>query len=391
MDREHTDTGMNGAAQRVRESDPAPEGCPPILSTTPAASPARRNAATTKAARRPRSSPRSEPADQRPIFPHPDNTPPESVTIVVTPEDDPQFMRMAFAAHRPRLGHITVHPTPFGGEGVHLAHDLIRSFGKHLPLPDDRQDRLSRLGGIADCWRIAAAWSLAMRVNRLTVCRAHLLRLPKWRNLLEFSTATSTRLTLVCNNPIPREVLPLLDVVPHRILASPETAAAHWQTSAGLQELEGHPWWLHQAAFPPPDDEPWFRPPPQPRRRLTIGYSFQPASAEQQPQPRAFGQGHYDIAEIADRIHTRIAHPVFAACAAVRALTGHRPHQIPAFYEDSSIRFPSLPPWAAFLMDAARHLIEVGGSPGISSRWLLTVQEDTDIDKALRDCRLLTD
>jgi hypothetical protein len=330
------------------------------------------------------------PADREPIFPPPDDTTLKPVTIVVTSDDDPQFMRLAFAAHQPRFGHITVHPTPLGGEGIHLAYDLIRSCGKHLPLPDHQHNWLSRLGGITNCWRIAAAWVLALRVNRLTVCSTHLLRLPKWRHLLALSARTSTRLTLVCNDPIPREVRPLLDTIPHRILDSPDAAADHWRTAAGLKELEGHPWWQHQAAFPPPDDEPWFRLPTQPRRRLTTGHRFQTAPLEQKPQALASGQGHCDIAVIADRIHTRIAHPVFAACVAVQALTGHRTHQIPAFYEDSSIRFPLLPPWAALLMDAARHLMDVGGSPGISSRWLRAAQDDADIDKALRDCRLLT-
>ncbi|WP_329317940.1 hypothetical protein OIE77_42280 [Streptomyces sp. NBC_01715] len=312
------------------------------------------------------------------------------MTAIVTPDDDPQFMHMALASHRPRYGHITVHLTPRGGDAAHLAHDLIRSFGKHLPLPDDQNRWMSVFSGKYDNWRIAAAWCLALSINRLTVCRAHLLRLPNWQHLLAFSARTGTHLTLLCNGPIPREVLPLLNPIEHRILDTSGAAADHWQTTAGLQDLEGHPWWQHQAVFPPPDDEPWFRPPPQPRRRLTTRHRFQLAPAAREPQEPASKQGHCDITVVADRIHTRIAHPVFAACVAVHALTGHRTHQIPAFYEDSSIRFPFIPPWAALLMDAARCLQDVGGLPGISSRSLDAAQEDADIDKALRDCRLLT-
>ncbi len=312
------------------------------------------------------------------------------VTIVVDSDDDPKFMRMAYAAHQPRFGHITVHPTPLGGEAIHLAYDIIRSFGKHLPLPDDQYNWLSRFGSRIEGWHIAAAWSLALGINRLTVCRAHLLRLLKWHHLMAFSARTGTHLTLVCNGPIPEEVLPLLDTIPHRILNRLDTAADHWRTPTGHQNLDGYPWWQHRAAFPPFDDEPWFRPPPQPRRRLTTQSRFRPASAEEGAQVLAAGQGRYDITVIADRIHTRIAHPVFAACVAVRALTGHRTHQIPAFYEDPSIRFPFLPSWAALLVDAADRLNEVGGSPGLTSRWLATGQEDLDVERALRECRLVT-
>ncbi|MEU2309345.1 hypothetical protein [Streptomyces misionensis] len=177
----------------------------------------------------------------------------EPVTVVVNPDDDPQFMRMAFAAHQPCFGHITVHPTPLAGETIHLAHDLIRSLGKHLPLPDQYSGR-SRFANTTDSWHIAAAWSLALGINRLTVCRAHLLRLPKWRRLFALSACTRTRLTLLCNGPIPQEALPLLDSVPHRILDRPDTAADHWRTPAGLQELDCHPRWQHHAAFPPGDD-----------------------------------------------------------------------------------------------------------------------------------------
>ncbi|MFJ2007784.1 hypothetical protein [Streptomyces chartreusis] len=309
------------------------------------------------------------------------------MTIVSAPDDDPQYMRMAFQAHQPRFGHITLHPTPMGGQDTHLAHDLIRCLGKHLPLPGDPH---RHFGVGVDGWHIAAAWSLALSINRLTVCRAHLLRLPKWRHLLAFGARTGIQLTMLCNGPIPRDVLSLLDTVPHRTLDGPDTAADHWRTPAGHQELDGHPWWQHHAAFPPPDDEPWLRLPPQPRRRLTAQCRFRPVPAEQGAQPLAPGQGRYDITVIADRIHTRIAHPQFAACAAIRALTGHLTHQMPAFYEDPSIHFPFIPPWAAILLDAAGRLREVGGKPSINSHWLVAGQEDADVDKALRDCRLLT-
>lgn len=375
MNEAHPASGTNARRKRNPEHShghtegPASGTRSPALLATAAASPARRSGES-----------------RDPAFPPYDGTTLQPVTIVAASDDDPLYMRMAFEAHQPRFGHITVHPTPLGGEGKHLAHDLIRGFGKHLLKPGDQHRHFAE--GV-DGWHIAAAWSLALGINRLTVCRAHLLRLPKWRNLLAFSARTGTRLTMVCNGPIPQEVLPLLDTIPHRALDRPDTAADHWRTPAGQEELDGYPWWQHQAVFPPPDDEPWLRLPPQPHRRLTTRCRFRPGPAEEEAQPLAPGQGHYDITVVADRIHTRIAHPQFAACAAVRALTGHLTHQMPAFYEDPGIRFPFVPPWAAVLIDAAGRLRDVGGKPGISSRWLVAGQEDADVDQALRDCRLL--
>ncbi|MEU0860814.1 ATP-binding protein [Streptomyces griseofuscus] len=100
-----------------------------------------------------------------PLFALSGDTVLEPVTVVVAPDDDPQFMRMAFAAHQPRFRHITVHPTPLAGEAIHLAHDLIRSLGKHLPLPDQYSGR-SRFANTTDSWHIAAAWSLIITSNR---------------------------------------------------------------------------------------------------------------------------------------------------------------------------------------------------------------------------------
>ncbi|MFC7472683.1 hypothetical protein ACFQVA_42505 [Actinomadura keratinilytica] len=56
------------------------------------------------------------------------------LTVVHDPHDDHAFMAAALAAHTPQAGHITVHPTPVASAPASLAHDLLRSMGKHLPL-----------------------------------------------------------------------------------------------------------------------------------------------------------------------------------------------------------------------------------------------------------------
>jgi hypothetical protein len=314
------------------------------------------------------------------------------VTIVVTPHDDPQYMRMAFAAHQPRFGRITVHPTPLAGEGIHVAHDLIRGFGKHLLLPDNRDSPPWRFGHIEHCWSIAAAWAQALGITRVTVCRAHLLRAPKWQSLLEFSTRTGVRLTLLCNGPLPREAVLLLDSIPHRIVKSPGEAAAHWREPVGLRELEGYPWWRHHAVFPPDDDEPWFPLLPHPRPSPTAGSrprSAQAGEVSQGPTPGPDQDAaHPDIGVIVDRIYTRIVDPVDAVCVAVCVLTGRHPQQGKARHAGSNA--PAyLPPWAALLLQAARHLtVPDGGNPDVSNL-LPGYQKYADIDEALSICRLL--
>ncbi len=110
-------------------------------------------------------------------------------------------MRLAFAAHQPRYGRITVHPTPLAGTGAYLAHDLIRALGKHLPVPDDNHDLPTWAGNSDRSWRITAAWILTLGITHLTICRAHRISAGQWEQLLALSTRTGLRLTLLCNGP----------------------------------------------------------------------------------------------------------------------------------------------------------------------------------------------
>ncbi|MGW0582685.1 hypothetical protein ACWD25_43750 [Streptomyces sp. NPDC002920] len=205
------------------------------------------------------------------------------VTVVVTMQDEQEYMRLAFAAHQPRYGRITVHPTPLAGTGAYLAHDLIRGLGKHLPVPDDNHDLPGWAGNSDRSWRITAAWILTLGITHLTICRAHRISAGQWEQLLALSTRTGLRLTLLCNGPLPLQTLRLLDTIEHRLLDDRRAAAAHWRPPAHLREPAGYPWWRHGAPFPPRDDELQFRMPPQPLNPVTV--AFTPSSAPTGPIP----------------------------------------------------------------------------------------------------------
>ncbi|WNO62394.1 hypothetical protein RPQ02_40280 [Streptomyces sp. AM2-3-1] len=315
------------------------------------------------------------------------------VTVVVTTRDDPQYMRRAFAAHQPRHGRITIHPTPLAGTGAFLAHDLIRAFGKHLPVPDDDHGLPAWTNNSDRSWRITAAWILTLGITHLTACRAHRISAPQWEHLLALSARTGARLTLLCNGPIPPQTAALLDTIPHRRLDDLRAAAAHWRPPAGLQVPTGYRWWQHNAPFPPRDDELSFRLPPQPHHPITV--AFTPAPNPTGPVPPLPLPGpHHDpshphTAQIANRIHTRIAHPVHAACVALRTLTGYSTQQIKALHTHSRSDLPPLPPWAHLLLDAARQLADLHGHPDAPNPLSTPRWEHPEIEQALHACRLL--
>ncbi|MGW0583766.1 hypothetical protein ACWD25_49475 [Streptomyces sp. NPDC002920] len=98
---------------------------------------------------------------------------------------------------------------------------------------------------------------------------------------------------------------------------------------------------------------------------------------------------HPHNTQIADRIHTRIAHPVHAACAALGALTGYSSRQIKALHTRPGNGLPALPPWTTLLMDAARQLAALRGHPDAPNPLSVPHWEHSEIDQALRACRLL--
>lgn len=315
------------------------------------------------------------------------------VTVVVTARDEPQYMRLAFAAHQPLYGRITIHPTPLAGTGAYLAHDLIRALGKHLPVPDDDHGMPGWTNNADRSWRITAAWILTLGITHLTLCRAHRISAPQWEHLLALSARTGARLTLLCNGPLLPQTAALLDTIPHRVLDDLRAATMHWRLPTDLPAPRGYQWRQHNAAFPPRDDELWFRLPPQPRLPITVG--FTPAPKPTGPTPPLPIPGprqdpsHPHTAQIAARIHTRIAHPVHAACVALRALTGYSAQQIKTLHERSGNGLPPLPAWTHQLLDAARRLAELRGHPDAPNVLSTPRWEHPEIEQALSGCRLL--
>ncbi|WP_432590481.1 hypothetical protein ABVG11_37660 [Streptomyces sp. HD1123-B1] len=332
-------------------------------------------------------------SEWNPTWPPRQNTTLPTSTIIVTTRDEQDYMSLAFAAHQPRHGRITVHPTPLAGNGPYLAHDLIRALGKHLPLPDDGHGLPAWATNTDRSWRITAAWILTLGIRHLTVCRAHRLSTRQWEQLLALSARTGIRLTLLCNGPIPLTTLSLLETIEHRLLDSRRAAAAHWSPPPRPRQLADYPWWQHRAPFPPRDDELQFRMPPQPQEPATV--AFTPSSLPPGPIPPLPLPGphqdhlHPHIAQIADRIHTRVAHPVHAACVAVAALTGYNSQQIKALHTQVSNGLPALPAWTTLLMGAARRLAALRGHPDAPNPLSIPPWEHADVEQALRACRLL--
>lgn len=320
-----------------------------------------------------------------------DSLPP--VTVVVTARDEPAYMRLAFAAHQPRHGRITIHPTPLAGTRAFLAHDVIRALGKHLPVPDEHLGLPAWTTNSDRSWRITAAWILTLGITHLTICRAHRISAPQWEHLLALSARTSTHLTLLCNGSIPPQVAALLDTATHRVLDDLRAATRHWRLPTGTPALPGYPWWQHHAAFPPRDDELFFRLPPQPSEPVTVSFTAAPEPTGPTPPLPAPGPhqdpSHPHTAQIAARIHTRIAHPVHAACAALRTLTGYSPQQIKVLHDRSGDGLPPLPTWTQPILDAARRLAELRGHPGAPNVLSTPRWEHPEIEQGLRACRLL--
>ncbi|NEB04244.1 hypothetical protein [Streptomyces sp. SID13726] len=341
----------------------------------------------------------SEPAGSRhdsewsPTWPPRRNATPSRLTVVVTVQDEQDYMHLAFSAHQPRHGRITVHPTPLAGNGPYLAHDIVRALGKHLPLPDDDHGLPAWATHSDHSWRITAAWILTLGISHLTVCRAHRLSTGQWEQLLALSTRTGLHLTLLCNGPIPPKTLGLLETTEHQLLNNRPAAAAHWHPPTRLREPAGYPWWQHRAPFPPPDDELQFRMPPQPLKPVTL--VFTPSSLPPGPIPPLPLPGphqdplHPHALQIAHRIHTRVAHPVHAACVAVAALTGYSSQQIKALHTHVSNGLPTLPAWTTLLMDAARHLAALRGHPDAPNPLSVPGWEHAEIGQSLLACRLL--
>lgn len=269
----------------------------------------------------------------------PDHTDPglPPITLITDTHDQPAYTTTALAAHQPKLGRIAVHPTPLATAPAYLAHDLIRALGKHLPPPDI--DPPWWTGNADESWRVAAAWTEALNISHYVICRAHRITGRHLEHLMALRERTRIRLTLVVSGPPSDALSTILNTVAHHQIDSIEDTRQHLNAdpAATPQTPADYPWW-QRAPFPCPPNEPWYELPPRPRRpagspdEITSGARGTPTrlpSIDSHPPAivlSAFtradtSSAHFET--VAQRIHTRVAHPVHAAVVAIRALTGY--------------------------------------------------------------------
>lgn len=334
--------------------------------------------------------PRWPPGHTRPDLP--------PLTVVHDPCDDHAFMAAALAAHTPQAGRITVHPTPVASAPASLAHDLLRSLGKHLP-PAGSEDGTYWTGNTETAWRALAAWTLALRTGHLIVTRAHRISSRHFEYLFALRELTQIRLTLLCHGPLPPALATALATL--RYEEAHTLAAAHraFTAPAPPPPTGRFAWWEAGEQFPPREDEPSFL---QPTRR-TPGCGVIEAAARHLgravlPLPAA---GRFPpepdepTALLAHRLHTRIAHPVHAAALAVRVFTGcpATQLQLPAAHTAASAlpsRGPEhpAPTWAVDLIEAARCFGQLEGRQNSSRPLRLSPWDQTAVTEAAHACNL---
>ncbi|MFF7098255.1 hypothetical protein ACFY9A_38650 [Streptomyces rubradiris] len=331
--------------------------------------------------------------------------------------DQPSYTTTALASHQPEAGRIAVHPTPLATAPAYLAHDLIRALGKHLPPPGI--DPPWWTTNAESSWRVTAAWTQALHINHYVICRAHRITGRHLEHLMALRERTRTRLTLVVSGPPPAALTSILNAVPHHSITTLEAARQHLNTgSESLTNTSAtYPWW-HRAPFPAPDNEPWYALPPRPRhpaRRPDTATSSSHGTPARRPSthkaPSAIAlpaltnpstpSPHHE--PIAQRIHTRIAHPVHAAAVAIRALTGYDTDQLPHLTTPTPLRpradLPAdLPGWALLLLEAARTHTELedytrselpAHLTGANKPFRLSTWDQHDIADATETCRLV--
>ncbi|MGG2463739.1 hypothetical protein ACO0M4_28745 [Streptomyces sp. RGM 3693] len=287
------------------------------------------------------------------------------LTVVHDRGDDYAFMAAALAAHTPAHGRITVHPTPVASAPASLAHDLLRSLGKHLPV-DGSPEAVGWAAQAEIAWRAVAAWMSVLRIGHIVVTRAHRISSRHFEPLLALRELTGIRLTLLCHGPVPPALAAALPALAHEQVHT--LAAARHALEAA--EPYGAPapgrfvWWEATAQFPPRPGEPCFLLPVRRRpSRTDIEAASKRLGRTVLPLPAAgrFGpEPDEHTALLAHRLHARIAHPVHAAALALRILTGRPATQLPGpAASGAGARTPSghpagTPSWAAGFIAAGR-------------------------------------
>ncbi|MGW1543248.1 hypothetical protein ACWCPM_23925 [Streptomyces sp. NPDC002309] len=339
----------------------------------------------------------------------PDHTDPAlpPITLITDPHDQTAHTTTALAAHHPEHGRIAVHPTPLATAPAYLAHDLIRALGKHLPPPEI--DPPWWIGNADDSWRVAVAWTHALGIRHYIVCRAHRITSRHLEHLMALRERTRIRLTLIVSGSTPAALADTLSAVSHQEIDTFEAARHHLHTAdhSTPPPTDRYPWW-QSAAFPVPDDEPWYQLPPRPRRPAgrpgevntsTRGTPTRLPSQDSPPPATALTPAQHDV--VAQRIHSRIAHPVHAAAVAIRALTGYETDQLPQLTIPTPQRpHADLPAWARLLHNAARIYAELDSSirpdlpqhlSGADRAFRLTAWDRNDVAHATETCHLVAD
>ncbi|MEU5090654.1 hypothetical protein [Streptomyces sp. NPDC021356] len=287
------------------------------------------------------------------------------LTVVHDRGDDYAFMAAALAAHAPAHGRITVHPTPVAGAPASLAHDLLRSVGKHLPV-DGSPEAVGWAAQAEIAWRTVAAWISTLRIGHVVVTRAHRISPRHFESLLALRELTGMCLTLLCHGPVPAALAAALQALAHEQVHT-LAAARRVLAVAGPYDpyAAGHfAWWQATAQFLPHPGEPCFL---LPLRRKTSRADIEAASKRLDrtvlllPAPGRFTpEPDEHTLLLAHRLHARIAHPVHAAALALHVLTGRPQTQLPGpTAPPSNSRTPSgrtaqIPAWAAGLLETAR-------------------------------------
>ncbi|MGF2213780.1 hypothetical protein [Streptomyces albidoflavus] len=225
---------------------------------------------------------------------------------------------------------------------------------------------------------------------------------------------TRTRLTLVVSGPTPAALTAILKVAPHHHIDTLDSTRRH--LADDLQMTPAPPdryrWW-QPAPFPAPHDEPWYELPPRPRRPAPPARGTphaRPTTADRvlpttTPLPALADPGYPAAGHepVAQRIHTRIAHPLHAAAVAARVLTGYDTGQlsqvtIPTPQRSRADLPPPLPPWALPLQDAARIYCELQGHirpdlpahlTGADRPFRLAPWDENDVEQATHTCGLI--
>ncbi|CAM5586332.1 hypothetical protein SDIAM103S_05487 [Streptomyces diastaticus subsp. diastaticus] len=305
------------------------------------------------------------------------------LVVVQDPHDDYAFM----AAHTPALGRITVHPTPVASAPAALAHDLLRSMGKHLPVAGS-EDGTYWTGNAQTAWRVVATWMLALRIHHVIITRTHRISSRHFEHLFVLREFTKIRLTLLCHGPLPLALAAILAALPHAAVHSLTAARRAVGAPGPPSSADRFAWWEAGEQSLPHPGEPCFM---LPTRRATsravieaaarrLGHTVLPLPAVGRFPP----EPDEPTALLAHRLHARVAHPVHAAALAVRVFAA----QTAPPARTSRGREMRTPSWAVDLLEAARHFGQLEGRADNASLPHLRSWDHAAVTEAAHACSL---